>query len=85
MAQGNLGVGGISMSDQSREVSGESRREFLKKAGKVAWVVPTIQVVNMAAAAAGEHRRAQGEQRDSQRAASRGQTAHQGSPAIQTL
>ena len=42
------------MSEQSHEVSGESRREFLKKAGKVAWMVPTIQVVNMAAAAAGE-------------------------------
>ena len=29
------------------------RREFLKKAGAVAWVVPTLQVVNMASAAAG--------------------------------
>ncbi|NND02004.1 MAG: hypothetical protein HKN91_04395 [Acidimicrobiia bacterium] len=41
------------MSEDSHEVAGESRRDFLKKAGKVAWVVPTIQVVNMAAAAAG--------------------------------
>lgn len=30
-----------------------SRRQFLKKAGTVAWVVPTIQVVNMSAAMAG--------------------------------
>jgi len=32
---------------------GQSRRDFLKKAGAVAWVVPTIQVLNMASAAAG--------------------------------
>ena len=32
---------------------GNSRREFLKKAGTVAWVVPTVQVINMAAASAG--------------------------------
>ncbi|NND03847.1 MAG: hypothetical protein HKN91_13780 [Acidimicrobiia bacterium] len=30
-----------------------SRREFLKKAGTAAWVLPTMQVVNMAAARAG--------------------------------
>ncbi len=42
------------MSDHTHEASGESRREFLKKAGKVAWIVPTIQVVNMAGAAAGD-------------------------------
>ncbi len=28
------------------------RREFLKKAGAVAWMVPTVQIVNMAAAGA---------------------------------
>jgi hypothetical protein len=32
---------------------GESRRDFLKKAGAVAWIVPSIQLVNMASAAAG--------------------------------
>ena len=32
----------------------QGRREFLKKAGTVAWVVPTIQVVNMSAAFAGD-------------------------------
>lgn len=31
----------------------EGRREFLKKAGTVAWVVPTLQVVNMTSAFAG--------------------------------
>jgi len=40
------------MHDNSHESSGESRREFLKKAGAVAWVVPTMQIVNMAAASA---------------------------------
>ena len=40
--------------DDGQEDAGQSRREFLKTAGKVAWVVPTLQVVNMAAAAAGE-------------------------------
>ena len=30
-----------------------SRRDFLKRAGAVAWVVPTMQVVNMTAAMAG--------------------------------
>lgn len=40
------------MQDESRESAGESRREFLKKAGAVAWVVPTMQIVNMAAAGA---------------------------------
>ncbi|NND03170.1 MAG: hypothetical protein HKN91_10320 [Acidimicrobiia bacterium] len=29
------------------------RREFLKKAGTAAWVVPAMQIVNMSAAAAG--------------------------------
>lgn len=40
------------MHDKSHESSGESRREFLKKAGAVAWVVPTMQIVNMASASA---------------------------------
>ena len=40
------------MQDKSHESSGESRREFLKKAGAVAWVVPTMQIVNMASASA---------------------------------
>lgn len=40
------------MHDKSHELAGESRREFLKKAGAVAWVVPTMQIVNMAAASA---------------------------------
>lgn len=30
-----------------------NRRDFLKRAGAVAWVVPTMQVVNMTAAMAG--------------------------------
>lgn len=34
--------------------TGQSRRDFLKKAGAVAWVVPTLQIVNMASAAAGD-------------------------------
>ena len=42
------------MHEETQGASGESRREFLKKAGAVAWVVPTMQVVNMASAAAGE-------------------------------
>lgn len=43
------------MHDESHGAgAGESRREFLKKAGAVAWVVPTLQVVNMASAAAGD-------------------------------
>ena len=29
------------------------RRDFLKKAGAVAWVVPTMQVLNVTSAAAG--------------------------------
>ena len=40
------------MHDNSHESSGESRRAFLKKAGAVAWVVPTMQIVNMASASA---------------------------------
>jgi hypothetical protein len=40
------------MPDKPIDNAGESRREFLKKAGAVAWVVPTMQVVNMAAAGA---------------------------------
>ena len=40
------------MQDKSHESSGESRREFLKKAGAVAWIVPTMQIVNMASASA---------------------------------
>jgi len=40
------------MQDKSHDNAGESRRDFLKKAGAVAWVVPTIQIVNMAAAGA---------------------------------
>jgi hypothetical protein len=40
------------MHDKSHESSGESRRDFLKKAGAVAWVVPTMQIVNMAGASA---------------------------------
>ena len=43
----------MSEGDIRQESQGESRREFLKKAGKVAWVVPTLQVVNMSAALAG--------------------------------
>ena len=43
----------VSEGDIRQESQGESRREFLKKAGKVAWVVPTLQVVNMSAALAG--------------------------------
>ena len=39
--------------DMSHETAGESRRDFLKKTGTVAWVVPAIQVVNMTSAAAG--------------------------------
>ena len=41
---------------REEHVSGvdQSRRDFLKKAGAAAWVVPAIQVVNMASAAAGE-------------------------------
>lgn len=31
----------------------EGRREFLKKAGTVVWVVPTLQVINMSSALAG--------------------------------
>lgn len=41
------------MHEESQGTAGESRRDFLKKAGAVAWVVPTLQVVNMASAAAG--------------------------------
>ena len=40
--------------DDGQEDAGQSRREFLKKAGKVAWVVPTLSIVNMAAASAGD-------------------------------
>lgn len=36
------------------EPVGDTRRQFLKRAGAVAWTVPTLQVVNMAAAAAGQ-------------------------------
>lgn len=42
------------MHEESQGTAGESRRDFLKKAGAVAWVVPTLQVVNMASAAAGD-------------------------------
>jgi hypothetical protein len=42
------------MHEESQGPVGESRRDFLKKAGAVAWVVPTLQVVNMASAAAGD-------------------------------
>lgn len=41
------------MSEESQRTPSASRRQFLKKAGTVAWVVPTMQVVNMAAASAG--------------------------------
>ncbi len=41
------------MNEAREGARGRDRREFLKKAGAVAWVVPTMQVVNMAAAAAG--------------------------------
>jgi len=37
----------------SERPDGADRREFLKRAGKVVWVVPAMQVVNMGAAAAG--------------------------------
>lgn len=40
------------MHEDSHDSVGESRRDFLKKAGAVAWVVPTMQIVNMAAASA---------------------------------
>lgn len=40
------------MHDESHETTSDSRREFLKKAGAVAWVVPTLQIVNMASAGA---------------------------------
>lgn len=47
-------TGRESRMNEAREgARGRDRREFLKKAGAVAWVVPTMQVVNMAAAAAG--------------------------------
>jgi len=42
------------MHENSRPHAGQSRRDFLKKAGAVAWVVPTLQVVNMAVAGAGD-------------------------------
>lgn len=35
-------------------VEGNSRRDFLKKAGVAAWTVPAVQVVNMTGALAGE-------------------------------
>ena len=41
------------MQEEHTGQAGQSRRDFLKKAGAAAWVVPTIQVVNMASAAAG--------------------------------
>jgi len=50
---GTYEFGGITMHEESQGNVGESRRDFLKKAGAVAWVVPTLQVVNMASAAAG--------------------------------
>lgn len=40
------------MHDESHDTTGDSRREFLKKAGAAAWVVPTMQIVNMASASA---------------------------------
>jgi len=40
------------MHDESHESADQGRREFLKKAGAVAWVVPTLQIVNMASASA---------------------------------
>lgn len=43
------------MHDETHDSAGESRRDFLKKAGAVAWVVPTMQVVNMASAGASGH------------------------------
>lgn len=41
------------MQEEHISDTGRSRRDFLKKAGAVAWIVPTIQVVHMASAAAG--------------------------------
>ena len=35
-------------------VEGNSRRDFLKKAGVAAWTVPAVQVVNMTGALAGD-------------------------------
>ncbi len=40
---------------ESHDSSSASRRDFLKKAGAVAWVVPTMQIVNMASAGAVGH------------------------------
>ncbi len=40
---------------ESHDSSSASRRDFLKKAGAVAWVVPTMQIVNMASAGAAGH------------------------------
>lgn len=40
------------MSEHGPANVGGSRREFLKKAGAVAWVVPTLQIVNVASAGA---------------------------------
>ena len=51
---GTYELGGITMHEESQGTAGESRRDFLKKAGAAAWVVPTLQVVNMASAAAGD-------------------------------
>ena len=39
--------------DEEMNVEGNSRRDFLKKAGVAAWTVPAVQVVNMTGALAG--------------------------------
>lgn len=41
------------MGTNSRDPGSVGRREFLKQAGKVAWTVPAVQVVNMSGALAG--------------------------------
>ena len=48
-------AGAITLDSRSKnEPVSDTRRQFLKRAGVVAWTVPTLQVVNMAAAAAGQ-------------------------------